>query len=158
MLALAFAVLIGTHAIQMWMVYLLALGLGFVNVFDNPARQSLIPKLVPRPLVPNAVTLNSVTVNVARIFGAALGGTIASVLGLALCFGLNAVSFAAVLLTLALMSTRCRRDRRDPWDCRDPWDPWDRWGRRGPALRRDLGPWPAPRAGNDDEDQEEGWP
>jgi hypothetical protein len=76
-----------------------------VNVFENLARQSLIPELVPRPLVPNAVTLSSVTVNVARIFGAALGGTIASVLGLALCFGLNAVGFAAVLLTLALKST-----------------------------------------------------
>ena len=121
-LALAFAVLIGTRAIQMWMVYLLALGLGFVNVFDNPARQSLIPELVPRPLVPNAVTLNSVTVNVARVFGAALGGTIASVLGLALCFGLNAVSFAAVLLTLALMSTdqmlRGEREPRQPGQIR----------------------------------------
>src|SRR5580693_281699 len=36
-LALVFGVLVGTHAIQMWMVYLLALALGFVNVFDNPA-------------------------------------------------------------------------------------------------------------------------
>jgi MFS family permease len=103
-LALAFGVLVGTHAIQMWMVYLLAVALGFVNVFDNPARQSLIPELVPLPLLSNAVTLNSVTVNLARIFGAAAGGAIASALGLALCFDLNAVSFAAVLLSLLLMS------------------------------------------------------
>jgi MFS family permease len=103
-LALAFGVLVGTHAIRMWMVYLLALALGFVNVFDNPARQSLISELVPRSLVRNAVTLNSVTVNIARIFGAALGGGIASALGLALCFDLNAVSFGAVVVSLALMS------------------------------------------------------
>jgi hypothetical protein len=35
----------------MWMVYLLALALGFVNVFGNPARQSLISELVPPELL-----------------------------------------------------------------------------------------------------------
>jgi MFS family permease len=114
-LALAFGVLVGTHAIQMWMVYLLAVALGFVNVFDNPARQSLIPELVPLPLLSNAVTLNSVTVNMARIFGAAAGGVIASALGLALCFDLNAVSFAAVLLSLVLMSAdQMHPSKREP--------------------------------------------
>lgn len=103
-LALAFGVLAGSHAIRMWMVYLLALALGLVNVFDNPTRQSLISELVPRRLLRNAVTLNSVTVNMARIFGAAAGGAIAAVLGLALCFDLNAVSFAAVVLSLVAMS------------------------------------------------------
>jgi MFS family permease len=105
LLALAFGILVGTHAIRMWMVYLLALGLGFVNVFDNPARQTLITELVPRSLMRNAVTLNSVMINIARIFGASLGGIIASVLGLALCFDLNAASFGAVMLSLALMSS-----------------------------------------------------
>jgi MFS family permease len=106
LLALAFGVLVGTHEIRMWMVYLLALGLGFVNVFDNPARQTLIAELVPRPLVQNAIALNSVMVNIARVVGAAVGGTIASVLGLALCFDLNAASFGAVVISLALMSAR----------------------------------------------------
>lgn len=41
LLALAFGMLVGLHAIEMWMVYLLAIALGFVNVFDNPARQML---------------------------------------------------------------------------------------------------------------------
>jgi predicted MFS family arabinose efflux permease len=53
--------------------------------------------------LPNAVTLNSVAMNMARVFGAALGGVIAAALGLALCFALNAVSFGAVLISLALM-------------------------------------------------------
>lgn len=103
-LALVFGVLVGTNAIRMWMVYLLALALGWVNVFDTPTRQALISELVPRPLLRNAVTLNSVTINIARVFGAALGGAIASALGLALCFDINAASFAAVVLSLALMS------------------------------------------------------
>jgi MFS family permease len=104
LLALAFGVLVGTHSIRMWMVYVLAVALGFVNVFDNPARQSFISELVPRALLSNAVTLNSVTVNLARIFGAAAGGLIASAVGLALCFDLNAISFAAVVISLAFMS------------------------------------------------------
>jgi MFS family permease len=68
------------------------------------------------------VTLNSVMVNIARIFGASLGGIIASVLGLALCFGLNAASFAAVVLSLALMSSAQmwpgKRESREPGQIR----------------------------------------
>jgi len=71
-LAAIFAILTGTHVIQMWSVYLLALSLGFVNVFDNPARQSFISEMVPPEDLPNAVTLNSVSLNLARIFGAAV--------------------------------------------------------------------------------------
>ena len=50
------------------------------------------------------MTLNSVAMNMARVFGAAVGGVLTAI-GLALCFALNAVSFVAVLLSLALMST-----------------------------------------------------
>ena len=89
---------------HLWVVYLLAAALGFVNVFDNPARQSFISEMVPEADLPNAVLLNSVSMNMARVFGAAVGGTVAAVLGLTLCFALNAVSFGAVLLSLALMS------------------------------------------------------
>jgi MFS family permease len=103
-LAAIFAILTGTHVIQMWSVYLLALSLGFVNVFDNPARQSFISEMVPLDDLPNAVTLNSVSMNLARVFGAAVGGVLAAVLGLALCFTCNALSFCAVLLSLAAMN------------------------------------------------------
>jgi MFS family permease len=103
-LAAIFAILTGTHVIQMWSVYLLALALGFVNVFDNPARQAFISEMVPPDDLPNAVTLNSVSMNLARVFGAAVGGVLAAVLGLALCFTCNAISFAAVLLSLAAMN------------------------------------------------------
>src|SRR3984885_4110977 len=76
-LAGVFALLTGTHVIQMWLVYVLALSLGFVNVFDNPARQSFISEMVPPGDLPNAVTLNSVSLNLARVFGGALVGTLA---------------------------------------------------------------------------------
>lgn len=75
-----------------------------VNVVDNPARQSMISELVPREQLSNAVTLNSSIVNMARVFGAAVGGVVTAVLGLALCFELNAASHLGVLITLVLMS------------------------------------------------------
>jgi MFS family permease len=119
LLAAAFAVLVGTHSIEMWMVYVLALLLGCVNVFDNPTRQAFISEMVSPADLRNAVTLNSVSINLARIFGAALGGVIAAALGLALCFACNALSFVAVLITLAAMRTsqlfparRVARDKR----------------------------------------------
>jgi MFS family permease len=103
LLAGAFAVLIATGSIRLWTVYLLAVALGFVNVFDNPARQSFISEMVSARDLANAVTLNSVSMNMARVFGAALGGVIAAALGLALCFGCNALSFIAVLISLVAM-------------------------------------------------------
>jgi MFS family permease len=118
LLALTFGILVGTGTIRIWMVFVLAAGLGFVNVFDNPTRQSFIPEIVGRDRLRNAVTLNSVTINLARVLGAAIGGGVAAGLGLAACFDLNAVSYLAVLASLALMSVdqllpsdRVRRER-----------------------------------------------
>jgi len=105
LLAAVFAICLAAGAMHLWVVYVLAAALGFVNVFDNPARQSFISEMVPEQDLPNAVLLNSVSMNMARVFGAAVGGTVAAVLGLTLCFTLNAVSYGAVLLSLALMST-----------------------------------------------------
>ena len=105
LLAAVFAVTVATHSIRLWIVYLLAIALGFVNVFDNPARQSFISEMVSAQDLPNAVTLNSVAMNMARVFGAALGGVIAAAIGLALCFACNALSFGAVLVSLAAMRT-----------------------------------------------------
>lgn len=102
--ALLFGVLVATGAITLWAVMVLAALLGVVNAFDVPARQALIPDLVPLELLPNAVALNSVTVNLARMFGAATGGGLVATLGLAPSFYLNALSFLLVVVTLLLMS------------------------------------------------------
>jgi MFS family permease len=122
-LAGVLALLVGTDLIRLWMVFVLAVALGFVNVFDNPTRQALIPDLVPREQLANAVLLNSITMNAGRIFGAAIGGTIAATLGLALCFGLNGLSFGAVVLTLWAMDgtkiTTSPRTPRAPRQVRD---------------------------------------
>jgi MFS family permease len=105
LLAAAFAIALATHSMSLGLVYVLALALGFVSVPDNPARQSFISEMVPPEELANAVTLNSVAMNMARVFGGALGGVIAAAIGLTMCFTINAISFGAVLISLALMRT-----------------------------------------------------
>src|SRR5580658_10018074 len=105
LLAGVFAIALVTHTMSIGLVYVLALLLGFVSVPDNPARQSFISEMVPPDELANAVTLNSVAMNMARVFGGALGGVIAAAIGLTMCFTINAISFGAVLISLALMRT-----------------------------------------------------
>ena len=103
LVAVAFAVLAALGRADVATVVGLSLALGVLTVFDNPARQSLIGELVPRDQLANAVTLNSVSVNLARVLGAAVGGALVAGVGLTACFALNAVSFVAVLVSLAMM-------------------------------------------------------
>ena len=103
LLALVLGTLVVTDTVQLWQIYLLATALGAVNVFDNPARQTFMIEMVGRDDLPNAVSLNTVIMNASRVVGPAIGGVIITVFGLAVCFYVNAASFAAVLVGLALM-------------------------------------------------------
>lgn len=102
-LALILGLLVAFHAIQLWMVYVLALALGFINVIDMPARQSFVMEMVGRKLLKNAVTLNSTMVNIARLVGPSIAGILIAFTGVAACFIANAISYIAVLIALYFM-------------------------------------------------------
>jgi MFS family permease len=102
-LALVLGVLVFTHSVQLWQVYVLAGLLGVVSLFDNPARQTFVSEMVGLDLLPNAVSLNSVLMNSARVIGPAIGGVLILTLGVATCFMVNAASYIAVLVALTLM-------------------------------------------------------
>jgi MFS family permease len=99
-LALVLGVLTSTGSVQLWHVYVLAFGLGAVSSVENPARQTFVLELVGPDNLRNAVSLNSVLVNVSRAVGPALAGIVIATGGMAVCFLLNAVSFAAVIGSL----------------------------------------------------------
>ncbi len=103
LIALALGILVETHAIQLWQVFLLAFCLGVMNLFDNPARQTFVFEMVGKEDLPNAVSLNSVVMNASRVVGPAIGGVVITLVGLGVCFLANAASFGAVLVGLALM-------------------------------------------------------
>ncbi len=102
-LALILGTLVVTHTADLWEIYVLAGGLGFVNLFDNPARQTFVSEMVGLDLLPNAVSLNSVLMNSARVIGPAIGGVLILLFGVAACFYINAASYAAVIVALAMM-------------------------------------------------------
>jgi MFS family permease len=103
LLALVLGVLVIGGWVRLWMVFVLAAGLGIVNAMDNPARQTFVFEMVGRSQLTNAVTLNSIIVNLARVIGPALAAIIIVKVGLAPCFIFNAVSFLAVLYCLLIM-------------------------------------------------------
>jgi MFS family permease len=99
--ALVLGALTATGAVQLWHVYVLAFLLGTISSFENPARQTFVQELVGSTNLRNAVSLNSVLVNVSRAVGPAVAGLVIATGGLALCFLLNAISFLAVISSLA---------------------------------------------------------
>ncbi len=102
-LALVLGLLTALHVVHLWEVFMLAGFLGFVNLVDNPARQTFVLEMVDRDDLPNAVSLNSVVMNSARVIGPAIGGVLIAFVGLAVCFEVNAASYLAVIIGLSLM-------------------------------------------------------
>lgn len=74
--------------------------MGVGAALSAPAFQSIVPELVDKRVLPDAITLNGLGINIARAVGPALGGLIVAAAGPAAVFGLNALSFLAVMFVL----------------------------------------------------------
>ena len=85
-----------------WLIAIAVLG-GVFSSFEIPARQSLFIELVGKDHVMDAIALNSSGFNFARIIGPSLAAIVIARFGLSWCFGINAISYFAVLLSLALI-------------------------------------------------------
>ncbi|MDQ4099457.1 MAG: MFS transporter [Chloroflexota bacterium] len=105
-LASILAVLVATGTVELWHVFVLALGLGIANAFDMPARQAFVSEMVDREAVMSAVALNSAVFNSGRIVGPAIAGVLLAAFGPAICFGLNAISYVGVIVALLKMRLR----------------------------------------------------
>ena len=79
---------------------------GVVQIADSPARQALVSRLVPPDDLASAVSLNGVVVNSARVVGPALAGVLIVTVGTTVCFGLNALSYLAVIAALFVIRPR----------------------------------------------------
>ena len=82
-----------------WLLALTTLG-GVISAFEIPARQAMIVELVSREDLVDAIALNSGGFNLARIVGPSIAAVILAKWGLAWCFGINALSYFAVLASL----------------------------------------------------------
>jgi MFS family permease len=98
--------LVATGQVRVWEILCLSFLSGFAQAFGGPAYSALIPTLVPREDMPNAIALNSIQFNLAVTVGPALAGQALAKLGDAWCFGLNAASFLAPIISLFIIKTR----------------------------------------------------
>src|SRR6185436_11812869 len=98
---LAVATVMGLKSV--WPIYVLSAFASAATAFDIPARQSLMPSLVPAADFPNAVSLGLVVFNVATIGGPALAGFVLAGSGPAIIYAINAASFLAVIAALLAM-------------------------------------------------------
>ena len=101
--ALALAVLTYRGLTVVWPIYALSAVGAAVSTFDLPARQALVPTLVPREHLPNAIALNSILFQTASVAGPALAGLVIAQSGVAAAYLYNAASFGFVILALVLM-------------------------------------------------------
>src|SRR6185503_15449282 len=102
---------------SVWPIYILSGIASAASAFDVPARQALMPTLVPTEDFPNAVSLGIMVFNVATIGGTALAGFMLADSGPAVIYGINALSFLAVIAALVAMrssgSPELQSERKD---------------------------------------------
>ena len=105
LLALGLGLLTITGRVTLWEVYGFALALGCATAFDAPTRQAFVSDLVGEADLSNAVGLNSTSFNGARMIGPAIAGVMIGAVGAGWVFIINAASFVAVLVSLAMIRT-----------------------------------------------------
>lgn len=101
--AAALAAVTASGLEQVWPVYALTALSSAAVAFDNPARQALLPALVPARDFANAVSLGFVSFQIAMVSGPVLGGLVLARYGPAVVYVFNAVSFLAVIAAVLLM-------------------------------------------------------
>ncbi len=79
---------------------------GIAMAFNAPSFQAIIPDLIPSRLILDAVSLNSTQFSAARVIGPAMGGFIVATAGAGWAFGVNALTFLAVIAALLMIRTQ----------------------------------------------------
>jgi len=114
LVALALGILTITGRITIWTIYLLTAIQAATQAFDGPARQAMIPSIVPAKDLPNAFSMSSIAQNTGSIVGPALAGIVIATLGQEYTYLFNAISFLAVILALILMGSVLQDTRNAP--------------------------------------------
>lgn len=97
--------------IQLWQIYVVTALQAVAFSFDIPARQALVPNLVPRDVLPNALSMSSIAYQIGSIAGPAVGGLVIAGVGLEYTYLIDAISFLAVITALLVMG-EVRQDRQ----------------------------------------------
>lgn len=114
LVAATLATLTGLSMLTPGLLVALTFAMGCGAAMAMPAQAAIVSELVPRPMLASAVALNSIGINIARSLGPAIGGLIVAQLGPSWAFGLNALSFAAMLIVLTRWTPDARASTLPP--------------------------------------------
>jgi MFS family permease len=103
LLALVLGAVTALGVVELWMIYVLALGLGAVNALDNPARRAFVAEMVGDEHISNAVSLSSAMFMAARVIGPAIAGIVIASAGVSWCFFANGLSYGVAILAFAML-------------------------------------------------------
>ena len=132
------ALLTGFGLITMPLLLCLVLIGGICNAFEIPTRQSIFLQMLDsREDLPNAIALNSMLMNGTRLIGPSIGGVLIAAFGETVCFGLNALSYAAVIGALSTMRVQRRPERQPSAVLQDLAEGW-RYAMGSLPIRRML--------------------
>ncbi|HEX9370735.1 MAG TPA: MFS transporter, partial [Roseiflexaceae bacterium] len=104
----------GLAAAPLWLIYAMVILAAVAGAFEMPARQALIPTLVPAEYLPNALSLNVIVWQLATIAGPTLAGILIAWGGVAPVYWIDAASFLAVVAAVVLMRMRAAPRRAEP--------------------------------------------
>jgi MFS family permease len=110
--ALALAFLTFAGHITLWHIYALTALQAATVAFDLPARQAMIPNIVPAKDLSNAFSMQSIAANTGSVVGPMLGGVVIAALGQGYTYFINAISFLAVILALFLIGPVAQDTRK----------------------------------------------
>ncbi len=104
--ALILTALVWFGVVQVWHILLLSFVVGTAQAFGGPAYQALLPTLVGKDDIQNAIAMNSIQFNLARVIGPSIAGIALAQFGAEWCFGLNGLSFLAVIISLYMIQVK----------------------------------------------------
>jgi predicted MFS family arabinose efflux permease len=104
--AFLLATLFYFHVVRIWHILTLSFVVGCGQSIGGPAYSALLPTLVNAEDLSNAIAMNSIQFNLARIVGPTIGGLAYTALGATWCFGLNGLSYIAVIISLYMIHVK----------------------------------------------------
>ena len=135
---LVIAILVTTDVIQFWHLVAAGAATGCFFVFDGPARQAIIPELVPRRQLLNAISLNSMGMNLTRVVAPTIAGALLVVIGIDAVFFIVAGFYMAAAAGLSMISSYQRVEEPGVAPLRASFGSQSRSGTLARAIRADL--------------------
>src|SRR3989338_11403227 len=105
-ISLILAITTYSNQVTPLLIYFLIAGNSIASAFDTPARQSLVPSLLPKKYFMNGVSLNTIMWETAIVLGPSMAGFIIAFSGVGMVYIINLFSFIAVIVALIMMKTK----------------------------------------------------